>query len=164
MLNRGCFFSFVSVLTVIGGLVGCRDSQKLAELSIQSTVPTESALLIESQALGIIQIEENQFEERVLDSETLVLLDFWAEWCLPCLELDPLMPEVSERFGDQLLIAKINIDDHPNLVAEYVPDAIYPCLILMRNGEILDRRYGTDPDMEPKEFLLQWVDSFLDSI
>ena len=162
MLNTCHFFSFVFVLTLLSGLAGCRDSQEQAKQASQFTLPSESTRLDKEKAFGVIEIEENQFETLVLKSETLVLLDFWAEWCLPCLELDPLMPQVSERFGDQLLIAKINIDDHPELVAEYVTDTIYPCLILMRKGEVLDRRYGTDPEMEPKEFLLQWVESFLE--
>jgi thioredoxin 1 len=161
MLNSNHYLRFIFALTLLCVLTGCGDPQQPVNQSRQSGVAIESTDLEEEQTFGIIEIEGNQFEDRVLKYESLVLLDFWAEWCLPCLELDPLMPEVSERFGDQLLIAKINIDDHPDLVAEYVTDTIYPCLILMRNGEILDLRYGTDPEMEPKEFLLQWVDSFL---
>ncbi len=90
-------------------------------------------------------------------SDSLILLDFWAEWCVPCLELEPILDTVAAERGSQLKICRINVDDNPNLVAEYVPDNIFPCLILMKNQILKDRVYGTDPTMEPKAFLDQWI-------
>ena len=85
------------------------------------------------------------------------MLDFWAEWCVPCLELEPILEAIAAEHGSKIKICKINVDDNPNLVAEYVPDNIFPCLILMKNQILKDRVYGTDPDMEPKDFLEKWI-------
>jgi thioredoxin 1 len=151
-------------LMFLVGIIGCsdadnRDEEKSSDvLSLQASSDVSARV----QTSGIVEIEGDQFGALVLASDKLVLVDFWAEWCLPCLELEPLMPDISNQFGDQLLIAKINIDDHPDLVAEYVTDTIYPYLILMKKGEVLDFSYGTDPEMEPKEFLVKWVSEYLD--
>ena len=146
------------LIVLMMGVAGCGDA---SNGDVKQAEPSDRSEVLGQQTYGIIEIEDDQFDDVVLASDKLVLLDFWAEWCLPCLELEPLMPEVSKQFGDRLLIAKINIYDQPDLVAEYVTDTIYPCLILMKDAQILDRRYGTDPDMEPKEFLLIWVEGFL---
>ena len=110
----------------------------------------------------VINVTEATFDKEALQSDRLVLLDFWAEWCLPCLELEPILIETAAEFGDQVKVCKINVDENPGLVAEYVPDNMFPALLLMRDGKLLDRRYGTDPKVEPAVFLRSWIGSQLD--
>lgn len=104
-----------------------------------------------------VKVSEETFATEVLESDSLILLDFWAEWCVPCLELEPILEELAAEQGSRLKICKINVDDNPKLVAEYVPDNMFPCLILIKNQALKDRVYGTDPNMEPKAFLDQWI-------
>ena len=104
-----------------------------------------------------IDVNESNFEREVEESDALILLDFWAEWCVPCLELEPVLATLAVEQGQRLKICRINVDDNPNLVAEYVPDNIFPCLVLLENNILKDRVYGTDPTMEPKAFLDQWI-------
>lgn len=108
-------------------------------------------------------VTEANFETEVVAAKQLVLLDFWAEWCLPCLEIEPLLESIAADLGAQIKICKINVDDNPNLVADHVPDNMFPCLILMTNNTLIERVYGTDPKMEPKAFLDQWIDKYLTS-
>lgn len=110
---------------------------------------------------GTVDVTEATFEAEVRNAAGLVMLDFWAEWCVPCHEIDPVLEQLAPEYRGRVKICKINVDDNPELVAEYVPDNIFPCLILMRNGELLDRQYGTDPKMEIEPFFRMWFSSYL---
>ena len=101
-------------------------------------------------------VTDENFEKEVLQSEHLVLLDFWAEWCLPCLELNPVLEAIAPDYRGRVKICKIEVDSNPESVTEYVPDNIFPCLVLMREGKVIDRKYGTAPGIPAKEFLKNW--------
>lgn len=144
------------------------DTEALHELvfflSQQQTVSRREASPSNGVPVSLAtEITQSTFAKEVLQSRSLVLLDFWAEWCLPCLELEPLLEKMAATFGSQLKLCKINVDENTELVAEYVPDNIFPCLILLRDGKVLDRRYGTDPKMEPEAFLRSWIQQHLES-
>lgn len=115
------------------------------------------------QRSGTIDVSSENFEKEVLEADEIVLLDFWAEWCVPCHEIDPVLEGLAPEYQGRIKICKINVDDNPDLVIEYVPDNIFPCLILMKNGELLNRQYGTDPKMEIEPFFHQWFRSYLTS-
>ncbi|MBI4663945.1 MAG: thioredoxin [Verrucomicrobia bacterium] len=102
-------------------------------------------------------VTRENFNKEVRQAKILVLLDFWAEWCAPCRELDPILEKLAAEFAGRIKICKINADDQPGLVAQHVPDNIFPCLILMKNGKMIERRYGTDPKMNPEAFLRRWI-------
>ena len=111
----------------------------------------------------MVDVTDTSFEQEVLHAEGLVMLDFWAEWCVPCHEIEPVLEALSPEYAGRVKICRINVDDNPVLVTEYVPDNIFPCLILMRGGELLDRRYGTDPRMEIEPFFRDWFENHLSS-
>ena len=132
------------------------------------TIPKEELLDLVAflstlkQSIGKpVTVTTENFATEVSSSEQLILLDFWAEWCLPCLEIEPLLETIATDLGEQIKICKINVDDNPDLVAEYVPDNMFPCLVLMTNNTLIERVYGTDPDLEPKVFLDQWIGKHL---
>ena len=110
---------------------------------------------------GTVDVTDDTFQSEVLETDGLVLLDFWAEWCAPCHEIDPVLEKLAPEYTGRVKICRINVDDNPDLVIEYVPDNIFPCLILMQNGELLDRQYGTDPKMEIEPFFHKWFASRL---
>lgn len=109
-----------------------------------------------------VKVTQENFVKEVKEAETVVLLDFWAEWCLPCLELEPILDKLAIEFAGRVKICKINVDENPRLVAEYVPDNIFPCLILMKDGIRIERRHGTDPEMKPEIFLRNWFKEHLE--
>ncbi len=109
----------------------------------------------------IVDVTEENFEREVDNADHLVLLDFWAEWCFPCLELSPVLEEMAPQYQGQIKFCKIDVDENPVLVDEFVPDLMFPCLVMMKDGKVLDRKYGADPDMEPRMFFENWFAEFL---
>lgn len=80
----------------------------------------------------------------------LVLIDFWASWCMPCKMMAPILNEIAEEAGDKAKIAKVNVEEFQQLSAKFSVRNI-PTLILMKNGKEIDRFVG----VKTKDFLLK---------
>lgn len=102
------------------------------------------------------QISDASFQADVLDSETPVLVDFWAEWCGPCKMIGPSLEEISDELAGKLVIAKLNIDDHPDTPGKLGVRGI-PTMMLFRNGELVAEKVGA----APKSALKGWIESVL---
>src|SRR3954470_19415121 len=79
-------------------------------------------------------ITDDSFQEDVIGSEKPVLVDFWASWCAPCLRIAPALEEISEDLADRVTIAKLNIEENPEIPARFGVRNI-PTMILFKNGE-----------------------------
>jgi thioredoxin 1 len=97
-------------------------------------------------------ITDSSFNEDVISSDTPVLVDFWAEWCGPCKMIGPALEEISEELGDKVVIAKLNIDDHPDAPARYGVRGI-PTMILFKGGEPTATKVGAAPKSQLKGWL-----------
>ena len=107
----------------------------------------------ETVSSSIIQITSSNFEEIVLNSNKTVLIDFYADWCPPCKKLSPIIEEVaSENTDENLVFARINIDDEQNLAAQYGIQPI-PTLVLLKSGKEVDRRVGYMEKTDVKDFI-----------
>ncbi|EMS79025.1 MULTISPECIES: thioredoxin [Desulfotignum] len=104
----------------------------------------------------IIEIDDDGFEEKVLNSEKPVMVDFWAPWCGPCKAIAPTVEALEKTYGDQMTFAKINVDENPLSPSKYGVQAI-PTLIFFKNGEIADQITG----MVAKEKLEQTIKKVL---
>lgn len=104
----------------------------------------------------IIEIDDDGFEENVLNSEKPVMVDFWAPWCGPCKAIAPTVEALEKTYGDQMTFAKINVDENPLSPSKYGVQAI-PTLIFFKNGEIADQITG----MVAKEKLEQTIKKVL---
>jgi len=90
---------------------------------------------------SVQNLSDQDFSAAVLESEGLVLVDFWAPWCGPCRLIAPLMDWAAETYGDRVKVAKMEVDPNPETISQYKIEGI-PTLILFRDGEIIDRFEG----------------------
>ena len=103
-------------------------------------------------AENIITATEANFDDEVLRSSTPVLVDFWAEWCGPCKMLTPVLEELATEYDGKVRIAKVNIDDHQNLAAQYRITAI-PTLLVFKNGQVTEQMVGAKSKRDLKASL-----------
>jgi len=98
-------------------------------------------------------LTDNNFNE-VIDSNELVLVDFWAEWCGPCKMLSPILDEISDESG--LLVGKLNVDENPAKMEEYSIHSI-PTMVLFKSGQPVKTVIGAKPKhLLVKEFS-EWI-------
>lgn len=88
-----------------------------------------------------IEVTDANFEEAVVQNDRAVLVDFWAPWCGPCKTVAPLLEEIADEFGEQLVIAKVNVDDSPEVTARMGIRGI-PTLALFQDGGVVAQQTG----------------------
>jgi thioredoxin 1 len=89
----------------------------------------------------IIELDDDAFEEKVLQSDKPVMVDFWAPWCGPCKAIAPTVDALEKEYGEKMTFAKVNVDDNPVTPSKYGVQAI-PTLIFFKNGEIAEQITG----------------------
>lgn len=93
--------------------------------------------------MSVKTITKENFDAEVLSSDKPVLVDFWAEWCMPCRMLSPVVDEVANE-NTSVSVGKINVDEQPELAARFGVMSI-PTLIVFKNGEAVQRSVGVIP-------------------
>jgi thioredoxin 1 len=102
--------------------------------------------------MATIAITDSSFSTDVLEASGPVLVDFWAEWCGPCKMIGPSLEEISDELGQQVTIAKLNIDDNPDAPSKYGVRGI-PTMILFKDGKPAATKVGAAPKSQLKGWL-----------
>ena len=101
----------------------------------------------------ILTASDAEFEDQVLQSDKPVLVDFWADWCVPCHMVSPVVEEIGQERSESLRVAKLNVDDNPETARRYGVMSI-PTLILFKGGEEAVRVVGA----QPKDNILKQIE------
>ncbi len=98
------------------------------------------------------EITDTNFEQEVLKSDKLVLIDFWAEWCGPCKQMAPVIDEVAQEVGDSVKVFKMNVDKSQETAAKYGIRSI-PTLMIFKDGAPFSTKVGASP----KSVIIDWI-------
>ncbi len=106
--------------------------------------------------MGPVVITDANFEEVVLKSDKVAVLDLWAEWCGPCRLIEPFIEEMAEEYAGKAIIGKVDVDNNPGIPTRYGVLNI-PTVLFIKNGELVDKIVGA----VPKRVLVQTLEKHL---
>ncbi len=102
--------------------------------------------------MATVKVDNSNFQADVLNAKEPVVVDFWAEWCGPCKMIGPSLEEIATELSGKVKVAKLNIDENPELAAQFGVRSI-PTLMIFKGGEVADIKVGA----APKTALSHWI-------
>jgi len=91
-----------------------------------------------------VKVTDGNFESEVISADKKVLVDFWAEWCGPCRMVAPVVEDIAGEYGDQIKVAKLNVDENQSTASRYGIMSI-PTMLVMEDGKVKDKLVGYMP-------------------
>ena len=99
-------------------------------------------------------LNDQNFKQFLRETEKLILVDFWTEWCGPCQFLGPILEKVVQEYQDKVILAKVNLDDAPKVSQEYRIEQI-PTIVLFKEGKPINSFIGLRPESFIRDFINQ---------
>ncbi len=103
--------------------------------------------------MAVIHVNDENFSEKVLQSDIPVLLDFWAEWCGPCKMIAPVLDSIAEKLDKRIVVAKMDVDQNPQTPVKYGVRGI-PMLLIIKQGQAVATKTGASSEAA----LLSWIE------
>jgi thioredoxin len=105
-----------------------------------------------ADSTAVQQINDADFDSKVLNGGKPAFVDFWAPWCGPCRLIGPIVEELAPSYQDKAIIAKVNVDDNPLIAQRYGVTSI-PTLMMFKDGKLVDRTLGVMPKAALQSFI-----------
>jgi thioredoxin 1 len=105
-----------------------------------------------SAVVGVVEIDDANFDSQVLSSSLPVAVDFWAPWCGPCRMMAPVMEKAAQSYAGKFKFCKINVDDNPQMAGRYQAMSI-PLLLFFKNGQVVEKSLGAIPENQLRTLL-----------
>lgn len=98
-----------------------------------------------------LEFTDRNFEETVLNSGQLTVVDFWAQWCGPCRAISPIIEELADEYAGRVLVGKVDVDSNQELAMRYSIRSI-PTILIVKDGQVVDKHVGaiTKPALQAK--------------
>ncbi|SHF40659.1 thioredoxin [Caldanaerobius fijiensis DSM 17918] len=106
--------------------------------------------------MAVIEARDGNFAQEVLNADKPVLVDFWAEWCMPCRMMAPVVDQIAEEHPE-IKVVKLNVDENPLIASTYRIMSI-PTLGIFKDGKMVDKVIGVTPKQHLLNKILQYVD------
>jgi len=91
-----------------------------------------------------LELTDTNFQQEVINSDKLSVVDFWAEWCGPCRAIGAVIEELSKEYDGKVKVGKVNVDNNPQVSLNYGITSI-PAILFIKNGEVVDKLIGAQP-------------------
>ncbi len=95
----------------------------------------------------VLEVSDKSFNDEVIKSDKLTVVDFWAPWCMPCKAIAPVIEELAATYDGKVKFTKLNVDDNPMTASSFGIRGI-PTIILYKNGQVVDQVVGAVPKAE----------------
>jgi len=105
-----------------------------------------------AESNGVKQVSDSDFDKVVVQGDKPAFVDFWAPWCGPCRIIGPFVEELAPSSQDKAIIAKLNVDDNPEVAQRYGVTSI-PTVMMFKGGKLVDRAVGAMPKGELQKFI-----------
>jgi thioredoxin 1 len=105
---------------------------------------------------AILTLSDATFDESIGAADGVLVVDFWAEWCGPCKMIAPVLEEIAQEHGPRVQVAKLNVDDNPDVARRYEVMSI-PTLLIFRDGEVRKRLVGAKGKAQLLEELSEYI-------
>ena len=103
-----------------------------------------------------VTVTNENFKTEVLESDIPVLADFWAEWCVPCKMVGPILEQMAEQYEGKIKVVKINVDEEGELASNYNIVSI-PTILLFNGGDVVKQQIGAVPKKTLEELIKEYV-------
>jgi thioredoxin 1 len=116
------------------------ENQEIERIKAKKMEELKKSLQSSGEGFKVYDFDEFKFNE-FMSKNKPVLVDFWAEWCAPCLMMKPIFEELAKEYGEKIIFGRVNVDENQNLAIKYGINAI-PTFILFLNGKPIERLVG----------------------
>lgn len=103
-----------------------------------------------------VKLTSANFEKEVIQAKVAVLVDFWAPWCGPCKMIAPYVEELAKEFEGKLRVAKLNVDEVPDIATRYTVMSI-PTLLVFKEGKVMDKKVGAMTKRDLAKFIQPYI-------